>query len=342
MKFCFALPLAFGLMALSSVLHADVKDGANAWNQGDYAKAIAEWRPLALAGDADAQFNMGQAYKLGRGVERNLVVALDWFHKAALQGQARAGDNYGLLLFEQGQQQEAMPYIRAAAERGEPRAEYVYATALFNGDLAPKDWVRAYALMTRASQAGLRQATDSLGTMDQYIPQAQRTQGLALATDLARTQAQVRAPDVSALAQPGPTSPSDGISTAVSIAPQQKITHEPTPAKVNTPAIPVTTPVKPRPAAKPTAPARTSALPAPVPSGNWWVQLGAFRKSGSAQALWHKLTQRIPGLSAFTPDYIESNGLTRLRAGPLGSSSDARQICVRIKAIGTPCVPRTK
>ena len=45
---------------------ADVKAGVDAWQQGDYAKAIAQWRPLAEAGDPDAQFNLGQAYKLGR------------------------------------------------------------------------------------------------------------------------------------------------------------------------------------------------------------------------------------------------------------------------------------
>ena len=45
---------------------ADVKDGVEAYARGEFEKAVAEWRGPALAGDADAQFNLGQAYKLGR------------------------------------------------------------------------------------------------------------------------------------------------------------------------------------------------------------------------------------------------------------------------------------
>ena len=43
------------LIGLAAPAMADVKAGVDAWQQGDYAKAIAEWRPLALAGDPDAQ-----------------------------------------------------------------------------------------------------------------------------------------------------------------------------------------------------------------------------------------------------------------------------------------------
>ncbi|CAN5181728.1 hypothetical protein BH10PSE13_BH10PSE13_19320 [soil metagenome] len=165
---------------------ADVKAGVDAWQQGDYAKAVAEWRPLAAAGDADAQFNLGQAYKLGRGVPADPALALDWFRKAGAQGHLRANDNYGLLLFQQGKREDAMPFIRKSAERGEPRAQYILGTAMFNGDLVPKDWVAAYALMTRAASAGLEQATTSLSVMDRYIGVEQRQKGLALATEMAR------------------------------------------------------------------------------------------------------------------------------------------------------------
>ena len=39
------------------------KAGVDAWKQGDYAKALKIWRPLAESGDADAQFNIAQAYR---------------------------------------------------------------------------------------------------------------------------------------------------------------------------------------------------------------------------------------------------------------------------------------
>lgn len=72
--------VAFGTLLTAALpALADVKAGVDAWQQGDYAKAIAEWRPLANAGDPDAQFNLGQAYKLGRGVPADLNSAVDWF-----------------------------------------------------------------------------------------------------------------------------------------------------------------------------------------------------------------------------------------------------------------------
>jgi cell division septation protein DedD len=77
-----------------------------------------------------------------------------------------------------------MPMIRRSANRGDPRAQYVLATAMFNGDFAEKDWTTAYALMTRASATGLARASSSLAQMDKFIPLEQRQKGLALARDM--------------------------------------------------------------------------------------------------------------------------------------------------------------
>lgn len=180
------LGAAVAALAASGPALADVKAGVDAWERGDFAKAVAEWRDPAAKGDADAQFNLGQAYKLGRGVPMDLKQAEAWYKKAADRGHVQAADNYGLVLFQDNRREEAMPYIRASSARGEPRAQYVLGTAMFNGDIAEKDWVRAYALMTRASAQGLPQASRSLATMDKYIPLAERTRGTQLAAQLER------------------------------------------------------------------------------------------------------------------------------------------------------------
>src|SRR3546814_1838433 len=119
---------------------ADVKAGGDAWEQGKYDAAVKQGRPAAAAGDADAQFNLGQAYKLGRGVPMDIKAATEWFRKAAAQGHIRAEDNYALLLFREGKRAEAMPLIEKSAARGEPRAQYILGTALFNGENIGKDW----------------------------------------------------------------------------------------------------------------------------------------------------------------------------------------------------------
>lgn len=175
--------LFFGLAAslFAAPALADVKAGTDAWNRGDYGTAVQEWRQPAINGNPEAQFNLGQAYKLGRGVPADPKQAGDWFLKAALQGNVQAEDNYGIVLFQYGDRQKALPYLQKSASRGEPRAQYLIATALFNGDFVSKDWPLAYALMTRAAAAGLGSAATSLAQMDKFIPLDQRQQGLALA-----------------------------------------------------------------------------------------------------------------------------------------------------------------
>ncbi len=146
-------------MAIASPAYSTVKDGVDAWVAQDYAKAVAEWRGPAAAGEPDAQFNLGQAYKLGRGVPVDAAVALDWYRKAANSGHEQAQATLGLQLFQSGQREEALVWLRKAADQGEPRAQYVVGTAYFNGDSLPKDWARAYALMTRANAAGIGAAS---------------------------------------------------------------------------------------------------------------------------------------------------------------------------------------
>src|SRR3546814_11289292 len=103
-----ALPLAAATLAAAPA-HADVKSGVEAWQRGDYQAAVAEWRPLAIAGDADAQFYLGQAYKLGRGVPNDLGQADAWYRLADKQGHLQAEDNPGLVTFQARRRPQARP-----------------------------------------------------------------------------------------------------------------------------------------------------------------------------------------------------------------------------------------
>ena len=60
------------LLLPTEAAFADVKAGVDAWARGDYPAAVRQWQGPADKGDADAQFNLGQAYKLGRGVPTDL------------------------------------------------------------------------------------------------------------------------------------------------------------------------------------------------------------------------------------------------------------------------------
>jgi len=166
----------------------NVKAGVDAWSRGDYVGAVAIWRPYAEAGDADAAFNMGQAYRLGRGVLVDLGTAQRWFEKAANKGHVDAQATLGLLLFQNGNQVEGLRWLKGAAEQGDPRAMLVYGTALFNGDGVPQNPVLGYAYVSRSAAQGLEPAKSTLAQMDGIMPLAQRKKGIALALQKAKTQ----------------------------------------------------------------------------------------------------------------------------------------------------------
>jgi len=163
-----------------------VKAGIEAWQRGDAAKAIMIWRDLAEKGDSDAAFNLGQAYRLGRGVAADSAQAKKWFEVAAKAGHVDAQVSLGLLLFDSGSRREGLAWLGRAAERGEARALLVVGTALFNGDDLQQDAVKGYAYVSRAAAQGLPPAKETLTEMDKVLPLAQRQRGVAMAQEAAR------------------------------------------------------------------------------------------------------------------------------------------------------------
>lgn len=78
-----------------SAAAADFEAGMQAYRGGDYLEALAQWRPLAEAGMAEAQFNLGLMYFSGKGVEQDYEQAADWYRAAADQRIGEAQFNLG-------------------------------------------------------------------------------------------------------------------------------------------------------------------------------------------------------------------------------------------------------
>ncbi|MBO9624655.1 MAG: SPOR domain-containing protein [Sphingomonas sp.] len=286
------LAVAAGAVLLAAPVCAQedaVKKGVDAYQRGDYPAAVAQWRAAAARGDADAEFNLGQAYKLGRGVPPDMKQAEEWYRKAALQGHDDAETYYGLAMFENGKHRDAVPWLERGVARGDARAQYVLGVMLFNGDSVEKDWVRAYALMVRASQTGLDAASKALAQMDQHVPLADRQKGSALARQYEQ--------------QYG--------SGGIALPPAPKTAAAPT-----RPAAPAPKPGRaPAPAPAPAAPAR---------DGGWRVQLGAFGDPNNARKLWAQVATRFPGRQ---PYFVKAGALTKLLVGPYGSRAEAAAGC---------------
>ena len=300
-----------------------VEGGVNAWRGGNYDEAIRAWRPLADAGNPDAQFNLAQAYKLGRGVPLNMNLAEQWYERAARQGHAEAGANLGLILFQNGRRREAMPYIERAATNGDPRAQYVFGTALFNGDIVARDNGRAWAFMSRAAATGLPPAVSQLREMEAHVTPEDRARGAELAAALERT-----SPSATAEAE---------VPSPAAAQPPRIHTAEIPPSTSSAVAPPVPAPAATAPA-RPTPPPARTAAPASLASANgrWRVQLGAFSNEANARRAWGGISARLSGLQ---PSYVPAGNMVRLQAGPLASRAAAERACTAARQACFPVAP---
>jgi len=307
MRFRYLAALAW-LIALGAPLSAQsVAAGADAWAKGDYDTAVENWRPLAEKGDPDAQFNLGQAYRWGRGVTANLSAAQTWYERAAGSGQMDAQVILGLMLFQNGDHAAGLRWLKAASEKGEPRAMLIYGTALYNGDSVPQDAVLGYAYVSRAAAQGLQAAKDTLAQLDKILPLEDRRKGVAIAMAKAK-------------ATPAPSSkPAD---TRPTKGPSAKTVAVKTTAKPAPPLVAVAKPPK------------TAAPPSSGPAtGSWRIQLGAFSQRSSAEALFRKLSGKLAGRQAY---YVPAGSVIRLQAGPFESKAAAAAAC---GAVGQACFP---
>ena len=162
-----------------------VRQGVELWRAGKWDAAVTMWQPFAENGDPDAMFNMGQAYKLGRGVALDKAIASDWYRRAAVKGHLPAQANLGILQFQATEKAEAVRWLKAAADKGEMRAQYVLGIVHWNGDGAVKSLPLAYAYLVRAAAQGLPEATKALNELSQVIQPLDRANGWQIATSLA-------------------------------------------------------------------------------------------------------------------------------------------------------------
>ncbi|HYC63248.1 MAG TPA: tetratricopeptide repeat protein, partial [Reyranellaceae bacterium] len=149
--------LALVLIALAGTAAAGpYEDGVAASERGDYAAAMALWRPLADEGNVDAQYRIAVLYDLGRGVAQDYAAAVRWYRLAADKGHANAQHNLATM-YEMGEGVEpdyalaaAIVWFRRAAMQGYAPAQCSLGVMYALGRGVRRDDIEAYKWLTLA------------------------------------------------------------------------------------------------------------------------------------------------------------------------------------------------
>ena len=132
------------------------ESGLASKDRGYYATALRAWLPMAEAGNAEAQNNVGYMYEEGLGVPQNYLLAMNWYRQAADNGLAEAQHNMGML-YHHGygvaeNLGEAFRWFKMAAEQELAESEYMLGLAFENGEGTELDYAEAKRLLLSAAR----------------------------------------------------------------------------------------------------------------------------------------------------------------------------------------------
>jgi TPR repeat protein len=157
------LPAGDGPMATNVPTY---EKGMAAYNDKDFAEALANWRPLAEQGDARLQSYVGEMYRDGEGVAQDYKQAVRWFKLAADQGNDRAQNNLGLRYYKgQGvatDLKKAAYWFKAAAKQGNAAAQNNIGEMYRDGEGVAQNSGKATAWFRKAAAQGHARGQENL------------------------------------------------------------------------------------------------------------------------------------------------------------------------------------
>lgn len=139
-----------------------LQDAVSAVQRKDYPAAVRQLEPLAQAGHAAAQLQLGLLYYHGHGVRESDALALQWFERAARQGLAEAqfqlGNMYAYGLAEAPADEEptrrAAQWYFEAARQGHAQAQYSLGILFLTGSGVLQNTQEADKWIARAAAQG--------------------------------------------------------------------------------------------------------------------------------------------------------------------------------------------
>ena len=141
-----------------------------AFRAGDHATALNLWEPLARAGNARAQSNIGGCFAEGLGVPVDARVAEKWLTLSAEAGYAPGQRNLATLYLRGGEGVEADParaagLYRAAAEQDDALAQDMFSWMLLEGEVMPPDPEEARKWALAAAESGIASSMTRMGML---------------------------------------------------------------------------------------------------------------------------------------------------------------------------------
>ena len=131
---------------------------------GRMDEALAIWRPLAEAGIARAQTNLGACYATGTGLPVDLDAARQWLHRGALGGDPLGQRNLASLLLPH-DPAAALDWYRRAAEAGDAESQDQLSHMLLTAVGTTADPAEARRWAEAAATQDIKAAAARLGTM---------------------------------------------------------------------------------------------------------------------------------------------------------------------------------
>ena len=266
------------------------------WEAGDEAGAVAEWDRRAKAGDLDAMYNLGQAYRAGKGVPQSMPRATEYYRAAAMGGHKPAAEQLGLIYYDDPKtRRAAVNLLLALANEGRPRSAYVIGLEYMAGEILPRDPERARYYLEIASKGGVKLADTQLVRM---APP--------------RVAASVQVPATVPQIQPSPASLPTRLGAAAS-------------SSSSAWSAPVAASAATRPA--PTVGSPTASNAPPITTGRWGVWFGPYRDNVTAGIKFARISARakFEGEAKF----VRTPGGVQVVYGEL-ANADASAFCDRL------------
>ena len=132
------------------------------------SEALEWYRKAAENGNADAQIELGKRYFEGRGVSTNEDEAVKWYTKAAENGNTDAQLALGDRYFVEQKYSAAAKWYRKAAEQRISNAQYKLGLMYSQGQGVERNYVEAAEWYRKAAEQGSKEAQRSLAGLFEY------------------------------------------------------------------------------------------------------------------------------------------------------------------------------